>query len=136
MSTHALIFPDVEALLCSVLPPLLAAEGLDHPVGTRVPNPRPAAFWRVLATGGDRNNLVQDRPTITVESWADTEVTANLMARTVRAVLETLAGTVQDGTVIYRTRDFSPPVNLPDPTTEQTRYTSTGSILLRGAAFV
>lgn len=133
MST-AVLFPDVEAVLCAVLPPLLAAEGLAYPVGTRVPNPRPPAFWRLLATGGDRNNLVQDRPTLTVESWAATEVQASLMARTIRAVLESLAGTVTGSTVIYRARDFSTPANLPDPTSGQVRYTSTGSLLVRGVS--
>lgn len=132
----AVLFPDVEDLLCTVLPPLLAARSLAYPVGTRVPNPRDDAFWRVLATGGDRRNMVADDATVTVESWAQTEVQASLMARTVRAVLESLGGTTQDGTVVYRARSFSPPVNLPDPESAQIRYTSTGVITLRGTALV
>ena len=130
----AVLFPDVEQLLCMLLPSRLAAHGLSYPVGTRVPNPRPAAFWRIEVGGGNRRDLVVDNPTVTVESWAGTETQASLMARTVRAVLESLAGVVSDGAVVYRGRDFSAPANLPDPTSSQVRYTSTGSILLRGAA--
>lgn len=133
MST-AVVFPDVEQLLIDALPSRLAAHGMTQPVGTRVPSPRPAEFFRVLVTGGSRQNLVEDNPTVTVEAWAQTESRASLMARTLRAVLESLAGQVIGGTTIYRARDFSAPVNLPDPTSAQVRYTSTGSILLRGTA--
>lgn len=130
----AVVFGDVEGLLCTALPPLLAARGMTYPVGTRVPNPRPAAFWRVLASGGKRHNYVEDNPTVTVESWAATETQASSMARTIRAVIEGLAGQTVNGTLICRARDFSSPANLPDPASAQIRYTSTGSIYIRGAA--
>lgn len=133
----AVEFTDVEQLCIDVLRPLMAARGMPYPMSTTVPRepaPRPAAFWRLLPTGGNRANIVVDNATLTVESWATTETQASAMARKIRAVIESIAGTVHGQTVIYRTRDFSAPVNLPDPTSDQIRYTSTGSLYLRGVA--
>lgn len=127
------LFPDAEQTLIDALGPALAGHGMTQHVGTRVPQPRPEEFFRVLVTGGNRHDLVQDNPTVTVEAWAGTETRASLMARTARAVLESLRGVVVNGTVIGH-GDFSSPANLPDPTSAQTRYTFTGSIYLRGAA--
>lgn len=132
--TEAILFPDVEDIVGTWLGPQLAAAGFPVPVATRVPSPRPAEFVRLLATGGQRLNLVQAAPTLTVEAWAAKETRASLLCRTALALIESMAGQVIDGTTVYRARDFGLPVNLPDPTSAQIRYTATGQITLRGVA--
>lgn len=132
--TEAILFPDVEDVVATWLGPQLAAAGFPVPVGTRVPNPRPTEFVRLLATGGQRLNLVQGAPTLTVEAWAELETRASLLCRTALALIESMAGQVIDGVTVYRANDFGLPVNLPDPASAQVRYTSTGSIVLRGSA--
>ena len=129
----AVLFADIEQLLCTWLPAQLAARGFTVPVGTRVPNPRPASFLRVLAVGGARRNLVADQPTVAIEAWAPTEAAASALARTARAVIESAAGLVIDGVTVHRSRDFSSPVNLPDPVSAQCRYTFTGTMIISGA---
>lgn len=132
----AVLFPDVEQLLIDALPPLLAAHGYTGvAVTTRVPNPRPAAFVRVLVTGGARQTLVTDAPTVTVEGWGATETAALNLTRTARGCLELLRGVTVGGVVVYGGRDFGSPVNLPDPDSAQYRYTTTGTLPIRGAAF-
>jgi metal-dependent amidase/aminoacylase/carboxypeptidase family protein len=124
--TTAVLFPDVEARIIAALPGLLATRGYPSiVVATRVPNPRPARFVRALVTGGDRRNLVQDAATVTLEGWAESETAANTLTRVARACLDLMGGA----------HDFGPPVNLPDPDSAQCRYTTTGALHVRGAAF-
>lgn len=128
----AVMFDDIEKILVGWLPARLAAHGLPVPVSTRIPQPRPASFVRVLAIGGARRNLIADAPNISVEAWAGTETAASLLARTTRSLIESMAGLIVDGTTVRRSRDLSVPVNLPDPTTAQTRYTFTGTLFVSG----
>jgi hypothetical protein len=105
--------------------------GLADPVLPRVPNPRPAAFYTVRRVGGPRRNIVTDSPTITVESWGGSDEDAADMAQLARAVLHDLLGTVVDGVLVCKVDEFSGPVNLPDPLSDQPRYTQTFSVALR-----
>jgi len=123
-----IVFGDTVALVASVL-----AAGCDVPTGTRVPTDRPSTFIRVIRTGGPRSNLVTDAAQITVESWADTDGEAHDLAQLARAVLHALPGDVVDGVPVYRVEEFSGPADLPDPLSNQSRYSQTFAVHTRGA---
>lgn len=130
MSTVA--FPDVEAVLVGWLPDALSAHGVNVPVSTKVPNPRPSRFVRILRTGGPQQTLVTDGAQVTVEVWDDSGPSAAATARVVRAVLANVRNvTTPSGDLIYRTDEFSGPALLPDPS-GQHRYTWTLRLHMRG----
>ena len=130
---EVIVFPDAEQVLCDWLEPALAARGTAVPVTTRVPSPRPARFVRVIRTGGVRATLVTDAPQVTVESFAGTEAAAAALAQLCRALLNAAPGQVA-AAVVYKVVELAGPQNLPDPLTDQIRYTQTFEIHLRGAA--
>lgn len=132
--TEVIVFPDAEGLICDWLPGELADRGRTVTVSTKVPNPRPSEFVRVIRAGGPQLNLVQDRPTLIVEAWAATESAAASLAELSRALIKSTAGTVIGGVTVYRVDELGGPNNNPDPDSAQARYTVTLSMLLRGTA--
>lgn len=137
MTGEVIVFPDVEGLLCSYLGAALASRGVDAPVGTAVPNPRPSAFVRVQRTGGPVSPALfcMDAPMVVVEAWATDEVAAATLAALVRGLLHALPGQEDSATPVYRVDELAGPANLPDPNTPgMTRYTLTASLLVRGTA--
>lgn len=131
--TEVIVFPDAEQVLGDWLAAALAARGHTVPVGTWPPQPRPSRFVTLQRTGGTRANLVTDAPLLTVECWADLGSTASDLAQLVRALLNSAAGQVGAATC-YRVRETAGPGNLPDPVSEQARYTQTFEIRIRGSA--
>src|SRR5262245_14737009 len=131
--SEVIVFADVEALLVPYLHDQLNLFGWpDVPVATRVPNPRPDEFVRVMVTGGTQRHIVADAPTVVVEAWALTEVRASELATLCRGLvyaIDTIGG-VQ----FYRPETASRPQNLPDPDSNHVRYTATYSLSYRGAA--
>lgn len=123
-------FPDSAALVISYL-----NANLTPPVGSRIPNPRPAAFVTVQRTGGPKRNLVTDSPQLTVESWAATDAAAHDLAQQARALLNDLGDSVKSisGVAVYRVDEVSGPADLPDPLSNQSRYTQSFSVALRGS---
>lgn len=132
--TEVILAPDAEQLVCDWLQPELAARGRDVPVGTRVPNPRPAEFVRVVQSGGDRLNIVQVRPTLLVEGWASTESAARSLTELARGLIRSMPGQQIAGVMVYRVDELGGPSNLPDPDSAQARYTLTLSLLVRATA--
>lgn len=131
----AVVFPDAAAVVCSVISAGLPAQGFeDVPVGTVVPNPRPAAFVRVLRTGGPQDTPVTDLAQLTIEGWATAEATAHDLAQMCRALLQAAIGTVVNGAPIYGYQEMNGPQNLPDPTSAMPRYSFTIRYRLRGQA--
>lgn len=121
------VFPDVEALVVSVLNTAFPTRGeATLKASTRVPNPRPAEFVKVLAGGGLDETKVSEAALITIEGWAKTEARAFAICELARAILRS-----QDGD-IRGVRGFSYPQNLPDPVSDQVRYTSTGDVRVWG----
>jgi hypothetical protein len=94
---------------------------LDVDTGTRVPNPRPAAFVRVQRIGGAEANMVQERPLILIECWGSTEVQAWQLAQTVYSALQGPEPLEFNG-IDFGSRAVSSPVNYPDPSTTSPRY--------------
>jgi hypothetical protein len=120
-------FPDVETLVVSVLNTTFPTRGeTSLKASTRVPNPRPAEFVKVLGGGGLDETKVSEAALITIEGWAATEARAFEICELARAILRS-----QDGD-IRGVRGFSYPQNLPDPATKQVRYTSTGDVRVWG----
>lgn len=124
----AVLFGDTTSVVCQVL-----AAALAEPVHARVPNPRPSTFVRVERTGGPAGNLVSDGATIVVESWATTEADAHDLAQLCRRALRQATATVVGGVTVYRVTEVSGPGRLPDPESDQARYTQTFTVRVRGA---
>lgn len=99
---------------------------LGVPVGTAVPSARPPEFVRVLRTGGLKESVISEAAQITVEAWAQTEARASDLLSTARAILNAADST------LFGVHEFSGPINLPDPTTAQIRFTMTFQIRARG----
>lgn len=133
--SEVIVAPDVESLLVSYLSSELAAR-LAEPgvkVSTKVPNPRPGRFVRVLLTGGaGRSSVVLESATVTVEAWGERETDAYSLAQLCRGLIHAID--VVNGVQFYRVEDFSAPANLPDPNSGQVRYTASYVVRVRGSA--
>jgi hypothetical protein len=97
-------------------------------ISSRVPNPRPASWLRVWRSGGARENRFVDRPQITLEGWGSDEDIASKLLEDARAWITAAGGQ------IFGVEELGGPVNLPDPTTAQIRYTMTVWVRIRGTA--
>jgi hypothetical protein len=130
MSYPTVAFADATATL---IDGLLAIRD-DTPCVADVPNPRPSAFRRVRCVGGARRNLIVERARFTFECWAATKAAASDLARLTRMDVEALRYTTVNGVRIYRIAEVSRPVDLPDPDSDQERFTFEMEISLRGSA--
>lgn len=127
MSAEWVILPDTEILVCTALRKGLPLIGLGSVhVGTQIPNPRPDTFVRVIRAGGTQETLVSEQAWIIVEAFAPMESDASYLLSVCRGILH-----AQDDAV-FGVFEISGPVNLPDPTTSQVRYTQTLGIRARG----
>lgn len=111
---ETLIFPDVKAMVIGYL-----NEHLPVTVASRVPNPRPTSFVRVLLSGGHEENIVIQESRVTVEAWANVESDAQKLAQLARAHLK--RAHQMTGIPVYRV-NVPPPVDYPDDETGQYRY--------------
>jgi hypothetical protein len=128
MMAQIIVFPDVEALVVEILQAEFTDRGVDVKVSTRVPTKRPAEFVKIIGGGGLDETMVSEAAQITIEGWAYTEGRAFELCELARAILRS-----QDGQ-IRGVRGFAYPQNLPDPVSDQVRYTSTGDVRVWGAA--
>lgn len=97
------------------------------PVSTRVPNPRPDRFVRLVRAGGSRTREL-DKMLLVVECWALDAVQAEQDALTVAEALRTSpAGGPWAGAWITRW-DTNAIADNPDPDTDQARFTVTGTL--------
>ena len=120
-----LLFPDIEDLLSTHL-----AADVGVPAGTRAASTAP--FLRVLRTGGPPTTRVSDSPQVTVEAYHSRESGAlNLLERARLSLME-LPGTALDGFRVKSVELIGGPVNLPDPSTTNYRYTFTAVVHIRG----
>ena len=109
---------DVEGALIALL---RAALGVH--VSTRIPNPRPDRHVKVTRAGGNRANLVQERPLLIIECWGPDSVAAFDLAADAWSALDAANGTVVNGVPIDLPRDsLASPINMPDPDTSSPRY--------------
>lgn len=105
-------------------------------VGTRIPNPRPAEFLRVISAGGGSRDLVTDEATLAVEGFATSEGRARFLCALAVAQAQAAGRDGQMGGVpCYGVRAASLPANLPMPSVpDMFRYTATITVALRRAA--
>jgi hypothetical protein len=121
------LFPDVERVLVQGLTGKVAAT-----VRADVPNPRVLPFVLVRRTGGVAVSEVIDNALVTVEAWAVKRTDAAALAQATRTQIHALQGVTVDGTLVGRVRDVGGPGRLPDPDTDDERYTFLISVALRG----
>jgi len=133
-----IVFPDVEQEAGDHLTAAFAASEAfsDVRAAGRIPSRRPRRFVRLRATGGQQLTINVDQPTLVVEGYADTDTDAAEITNLAVAILMQAGRDRQLG----RAAVVSPgvavigrPQNLPDPLTEQARYTATITVALRGS---
>lgn len=125
--TEAVLFPDAEAMAVTWLNPRMAVR-----VATKVPNPRPTTFIRVLRVGGTLKSLIQDSPVLVFECWAPDEIAASELARIARAHVFSMSQQTVSGSWVYGVRDVAGPQSFPDPVTDNPRYQFTVQLDTRG----
>jgi hypothetical protein len=120
------VFADAEAAWRTYLDALL-----DVPVSVKVPNPRPDSFVRVIRTGGPRKTISVDDVQLTIECWASDTVTAAELALETRSYVNAAQGGHVGGVWCGMVREMGGPANLPDPSTDQYRYSWTVMAAMR-----
>lgn len=134
MTVTPIVFPDIAMLLIGLLEDAHDDRGMAVSVYGGIPNPRPTAFTTVRRTGGVRQTIVSDAPIVAFECWADSLELAHDIAQIDRAVVIASEGTQIDGHPIYRINELAGPAELPDPLSQQSRYTFTIQVGVRGFA--
>lgn len=122
---QTLTFPDIEDLLSTHLESVLGV-----PTGTRASSTAP--FLRVLRTGGPPATRVTDSPQVTVEAYHRLESGAIALLERARLWMANLPGVELDGFRVKSVEVIGGPANLPDPSTENHRYTLTAVVQIRG----
>lgn len=97
----------------------------------KTPNPRPAEFVKVILVGGTRRDPVTDVPTLAVEAWAGSRSRAGALAQEVRAIVHSLVGATFAGYTVPDVAEFAGPGDLPDPLSDQSRYSATYAVTIR-----
>jgi hypothetical protein len=115
---------DVVAILIVWLRPQLAAPAN---IGAKLPEPR-GTFVLIRRVGGTWIWPHVDDVTLTVEVWAPTHALAHDLIQDVRARIHSLQGGIAAGVPFYRIEEFAAPAWLPDPESEEPRYTMTLSV--------
>lgn len=110
----------------------------------RTPSDRPERWLLVRQIGARRRDVVTEVSTLTIEGWSGTELApqpsdAELIVRTARALLWAARGQVigtTDPTTLSSVVDVAGPADLPDPASNQPRWTCTVDVALRGHPLV
>lgn len=125
-----IVQPDAEFIVATALS-IKVSEllGRQVPGAIDIPRTRPAEFIRVLRVGGSRRNVSTWVPTLAVESWAQRKSEAWEIAQLVDSLMYWF--TEIAGHAVYDVTEFAGPGNLPDPLTDQARYTATYAVPIR-----
>lgn len=102
----------------------------------RTPSPRPEEFVKVILVGGVRRDRVTDVPTLAIEAWAGSRSRAAALAQEVRAIIHSLEGVTFAGYSIQAVDEYAGPGDLPDPLSDQSRYTATYAVSIRSETAV
>lgn len=116
---------DIEAVLCSVLPPILGC-----PVATQRPSDANGPYVRVRATGGPGvRSEVLDEATVAWEASAPTEASSLAVAGAVMKAIGSMVGSRQSGAWICDARSTRPARF--DDEDGVPRYVGTASFLIQ-----
>lgn len=136
VNAEVIEMPDAEETLRLFVQAEMTASGpwATRKAFTKIPNPRPDVFVRILRAGGIPRSLVVDAPTLVVEAWADVESDAAALANFCRGRIMAAgrAGSMGAVTVYDDIVEYSGPRNTPDPEIGQSRYSFTHEIPMRG----
>jgi len=129
-------FPDPEGVLCAFLTAQnVAGTYAGVKASTKVPATRPTRFIRAYSVGGFDRNMVSAVSRFVVEGWADSESAAQgLCSRAVSQITSAALDGVMGSTTVTAVNVISRPQNLPDPDSNQARYTATVEVAMRGSA--
>lgn len=132
---EVIVAPDTIQLFAAYLRDELDGRGYTgiH-VGIEVPAARPNRFVRLRRTGGTKLNLVVDDAQISVEAWGESSAAAHDLAQLCRALIHAADSQEVGGVQVYRIAEVAGPADLPDPTSDQPRYSATYLIAVRCAA--
>lgn len=134
---YVALFPDAAERIADAIQVRHRAAFASQLVTTnRTPNPRPAEFVKVIGVGGVRRDLVTDVPTLAVEAWASSRSRASALAQEVRAIVHSLAGATFAGYSIQDVAEYAGPGDLPDPLSDQSRYSATYAVSIRSETAV
>lgn len=129
---YVALFPDApERIADAIQVRHRAAFGSQLVTTNRTPNPRPAEFVKVIGVGGVRRDLVTDVPTLAVEAWAASRSRAAALAQEVRAIIHSLEGATFAGYTVQDVDEYAGPGDLPDPLSDQSRYSGTYAVTIR-----
>ena len=103
---------DIEQAIINYLPNII---GLD--VVADVPEKKPDEFVSIERVGGNRDNVVIDRPTVAVQCWSISRKKAAELAYTVDDALQKITS-VPNITSASRISLY----NFPDPKSKKSRY--------------
>lgn len=132
MGQPAVVFPDIAEVGIDIIRAGFTANDVTAAVGNVLPSSAAGAFVLVRRQGGPRRDLVTDTGQLRVEATAATRAEAHDVAQIARALLHAAAGTVVDGTTVYRVDELGGPQELPDPTSNRPRYLFTVLVTVRG----
>lgn len=131
---EAIVFPDAAAALIEYLTEEFAARGETASVHRSVPDPRPTRFVTVYRVGGTRRGVVLDMPREAVDAWAETPEDAHDLLMLARALIGAVEGRTVAGVQFGRVTEAGGPIDLPDPESEQARWTYQPELAVRGRA--
>lgn len=131
---EAIVFPDAAAALIEYLTEEFAARGETASVHRSVPKTRPARFVTVYRVGGTRRGVVLDMPREAVDAWAPTPEDAHDLLMLARALIGAVEGRTIGGVQFGRVTEAGGPIDLPDPDSEQARWTYQPELAVRGRA--
>lgn len=118
-------FPDVEAMVIDFLNTRIVP-----PVSGKVPTPRPVKFVRAWRTGGAAVNRILERPTITIQGWAEDDAEAAALTRECR---EFLLNQYTLMPLVRGVEEVTGPYFDPDPDTGIDRYSCSIQLSVRAA---
>lgn len=108
---------------------------LSVPVSSDIPEPRPAEFVTLMATGGPgRAGVVQYGTTVMFRGWGQSEPAAWDVANAARSALLALDEVTVGGVQFYRVREVGALVPMPDPVSSQQRWQGTIQMYVREVA--
>ena len=125
------LFGDVEAGVIA----WLDTELTDKTVLGQLVETRPAEFVLVRRSGGPQATVTTEKALIIIEAWAATDVAAHDLGQLCRAHCQRLRGQTVGDLQFYRVAEVGGFVPLPDPASDQYRYTFLIEAHVRGTTF-